>query len=116
MGKRCKFQQVDGWRLSPRVVLRPGDLFRASGGPVWVGSRGEAVAMGERGVFRLSVVVVQGVKAWLVGSPIGGGGLVWVYVGKRAASRVVEGLRLVSHRVRRVRESSRPASGVAKWR
>lgn len=102
MAKARKFTTADGWQLSPRVTLRPGDLFRASGGPYWVGQSGQRVPMGERGVFRLAAVVVQGVKVYLVGAPIGGGGLAWVYVGLRCRSRVVEGLRLVAHRVRRV--------------
>lgn len=102
MSKRAKFAPADGWQVSARVRLRPGDLFRASGGPYWVGRSGQRVAMGERGVFRLAAVMVQGVKVYLVGAPIDGGGLVWVYVGKRSRSRVVDGLRLVAHRVRRV--------------
>ena len=56
----------DEYRVSARVVLRPGDRFRVSGGPYWRGQDGQRIRMAERGVmtfmrtqYRGSVVLIE---------------------------------------------------------
>lgn len=96
-----KWQTVPAWRLSPRVELRPGDRFKASGGPYYRTATGRRVSMGERGVFVLLTVIVQRSAVFLQGAKPDGS-VALVYVGPSRSSRVVPGLRRVPHRVRRV--------------
>lgn len=42
----------DEYQVSPRVILRPGDTFRISGGPYWRLSDGTKVPMAVRGLCR----------------------------------------------------------------
>lgn len=41
---------TDEYRVSQRVVLRPGDKFRISGGPYWRMADGKKIPLGARGV------------------------------------------------------------------
>lgn len=42
----------DEYRVSQRVVLSPGDVFRATGGPYWKCATGEKVSLKARGPYR----------------------------------------------------------------
>lgn len=48
------------YRVSERVVLRPGDQFRVTAGPYWRGRDGSRIPMAERGVMTFVRVVHQG--------------------------------------------------------
>jgi hypothetical protein len=50
----------DEYRVSARVVLRPGDRFRVSAGPYWRGSDGQRIGMAERGVMTFVRAVHRG--------------------------------------------------------
>jgi hypothetical protein len=50
-GNGMQTHYSDEHRVSARVVLRPGDRFRVSGGPYWRGSNGQRIGMAERGVM-----------------------------------------------------------------
>lgn len=43
---------LDEYQVSPRVVLRPGDTFRISGGPYWRLPNGGKVRMAVRGLCK----------------------------------------------------------------
>lgn len=45
-----KAEVIDEFRVSPRVVLRPGDRFRVGAGPYWRLPDGTKVPMAARGV------------------------------------------------------------------
>ena len=40
------------YRVSPRVLLEPGDVFHAKGGPLWRLADGTRVSIGAKGPFR----------------------------------------------------------------
>lgn len=40
------------YRVSERVVLSPGDVFRATGGPFWKTAAGEKIPLKARGPYR----------------------------------------------------------------
>ncbi len=50
----------DEYRVSARVVLRPGDGFRVSAGPYWRNSDGHRIGMAERGVMTFMRAVHRG--------------------------------------------------------
>lgn len=52
-------------RLGPRSVIRPGDLFRASGGPFWKDSQGKRLSMGHGGPFRFIRHCRRGAVVWV---------------------------------------------------
>lgn len=47
-----KIIRSETYRVSERVVLSPGDVFRASGGPYWKTGNGEKVSLKARGPYR----------------------------------------------------------------
>jgi hypothetical protein len=51
---------VNEYRVSERVVLRPGDRFRVTAGPYWRGQDGSRIPMAERGVLTCVRVVHRG--------------------------------------------------------
>lgn len=53
-------------RISPRVVLRPGDSFRVSGGPYWRTAGGEKIPLAVRGVCRLVAICRDRRRTYLV--------------------------------------------------
>lgn len=68
------------YRVSERVVLKPGDVFRASGGPYYVqhdltGKRVK-VSMAARGPFRFVSYSERGRKKWICAYSVKDGGFV----------------------------------------
>lgn len=60
----------DEYKVSERVVLRPGDRFRATGGPYYVSKdeTGKKVrsSMAAKGPFQFVSYNVRGTKKWIV--------------------------------------------------
>lgn len=54
------------YRISPRVVLRPGDRFRVSRGPYWRTAGGERVPMATRGLCTFVAVIRQRSRAFVL--------------------------------------------------
>jgi hypothetical protein len=54
------------YRVSARVVLRPGDRFRARGGPYYVGDDGRKHAMGDRGPFTFHSLQSHRGRKWIL--------------------------------------------------
>jgi hypothetical protein len=90
--------ETSGYRLSPRVTLQPGDTFRVAGGPYYRLADGRRVPMAARGVFRLSEVVRQRSRVYLLAYGPGGWALLQVEGRRRSA---VAGLVARPYRVRR---------------
>lgn len=93
-----------GYRLSPRVVIVPGDTFRVAGGPYYRLADGRRVPMAARGVFRLVEVVRQRSRVFLVG--YGRDGFACLHVEGRRRSPV-PGLVARPYRVRRAGKTCR---------
>jgi hypothetical protein len=56
---------TDEYRVSARVVLRPGDRFRAGAGPYWRGSDGEKIPVRARGPFVFVRHQARGAVEWI---------------------------------------------------
>lgn len=54
------------YRVSARVVLRPGDRFRVRGGPYWRSASGEKIPMAVRGICRLVAAYTHRRKTYLL--------------------------------------------------
>ena len=81
----------DEYRVSERVVLRPGDQFRVSGGPYWRLPGGERVPMAARGVVTFRQAIRRGAIVCLVASSQGEGTVV-LHVAGRRRNRLMPGL------------------------
>lgn len=81
----------DEYRVSERVVLRPGDQFRVSGGPYWRLPGGERVPMAARGVCTFRQAIRRGAVVCLVASSKGEGTVV-LHVAGRRRNRMMPGL------------------------
>ena len=88
------------YRVSPRVVLHPGDRFRVAGGPYYRLASGERVPMAARGTFVL-VAVDRGRGGRVQLLAYGAGGFAVLHVAGRRRSGV-PGLVARPYRVRRV--------------
>lgn len=55
----------DEYQVSARVVLRPGDSFRASGGPYWKSSDGQKISLRSQGPYRFVALGRRGKLAWI---------------------------------------------------
>lgn len=55
-----KTTRTDSYRVSERVVLTPGVVFRASGGPYWKQADGTRASLAARGPFRFVACVKRG--------------------------------------------------------
>lgn len=55
----------DSYRVSERVVLSPGDLFRASGGPYWKGSGGTSISLKSYGPYKFLQHCKRGAVEWI---------------------------------------------------
>jgi hypothetical protein len=55
-----------GYRISPRVVLVPGDRFKVSGGPYYRCHDGRRIPLAARGTFRLSEVIRRRSRVYLL--------------------------------------------------
>lgn len=53
------------YRVSERVVLTPGDTFRASGGPYWKGSDGTAISLKAYGPYKFISHCKRGAIEWI---------------------------------------------------
>lgn len=53
------------YRVSARVVLRPGDKFRVSGGPYYLTASGEKIPLAVRGVCEFVGVTRDGSKTYI---------------------------------------------------
>jgi hypothetical protein len=60
--------------VSDRVTLHRGDLFRAKGGPYYIGSSGQRIKMAERGPFRFSAYCERGDQKWIEAYSVREGG------------------------------------------
>jgi len=60
-----KTEFTNEYRVSPRVVLRPGDVFRAKGGPYWQGSDGEKISLTGTGPYKFFRAAVRGSCQWI---------------------------------------------------
>jgi hypothetical protein len=86
------------YRLSPRVVLRPGDRFKASAGPYYRLDDGRRVPMAARGTFVLVEIVRQRTRVFLLA--YGRDGWALLHVEGRRRSRV-PGLVCRPYKIRR---------------
>jgi len=55
-----------GYRISPRVVLEPGDRFKISGGPYYRTKDGQRLPLAARGTFRLAEVIRRRSRVYLL--------------------------------------------------
>lgn len=80
------------YRVSERVVLRPGDQFRVSGGPYYRLASGERIAMAARGVmtFRRALRTGRGGRRVLIEASAGEGTVILHVAGSRRSP--VEGI------------------------
>jgi hypothetical protein len=97
-----KLQFFDEYRYGPRAVLKPGDKFRVSGGPVYVSDDGVEHNLADRGIFKFRRYCVQGAQKWIEASAADGSGTVVLWVGKACKSPVVQNLRRKPYKVRKV--------------
>lgn len=51
--------------MSDRVTIRKGELFRAKGGPYYIGGSGQKVKMAEKGPFRFAAYCERGDQKWI---------------------------------------------------
>lgn len=77
-------------RISPRVVLRPGDRFQVSGGPYYRTSSGEKIPMAVRGACRLVAVYRERSRVYLLASARDG--MAVLHVAGRRRNRMIPGL------------------------
>ena len=90
---------MNGYQISPRVTLHPGDRFRVSGGPYYRLPSGERVPMAARGTFAL-VAVDRGRHGRVQLLAYGAGGFAVLHVAGRRRSRV-PGLVARPYKIRR---------------
>jgi len=98
--------EMTTYRLSPRVILQPGDRFRVSGGPYYKLEDGTKVPLAARGVFVL-LAVDQGRRGRVQLLAYGSGGFAVIHVAGRRRSRV-PGLVCRPYRVRRAAVQKNP--------
>jgi len=58
--------ETSGYRISPRVVLEPGDSFRVAGGPYYKTRDGQRLPLAARGTFRLMEVIRRRSRVYLL--------------------------------------------------
>ena len=78
------------YRVSPRVVLRPGDRFKVSGGPYYRTASGEKIPMAVRGACRLVAVYRDRSRVYLLVSARDG--MAVLHVAGRRRNRMIPGL------------------------
>jgi len=92
--------ETTGYRLSPRIVLAPGDTFRVAAGPYYRLADGRRVPMAARGTFRLVEVVRQRSRVYLLAYGREGWTLLHVEGRRRSA---IAGLVCRPYRIKRLR-------------
>lgn len=65
MSRKASVEYFDEYRVSQRVVLRPGDLFRAKGGPYWKSATGEKLSLTPKGPFKFIRLCRRGETEWI---------------------------------------------------
>jgi len=75
---------AEEYRVSERVVIRPGDRFRAKGGPYWRGSDGRKIPLTASGPFKFIRVVARGKRVVIECTDKTGGFTVLHVAGGRA--------------------------------
>jgi|LakMenEpi03Aug12_release.lakeMendotaPanAssembly.Ray.scaffolds.fasta_scaffold414780_1 hypothetical protein len=58
--------ETSGYRISPRVVLEPGDSFKVAGGPYYKTRDGQRLPLAARGTFRLMEVIRRRSRVYLL--------------------------------------------------
>ncbi len=104
MAKR-QLLEFDRYRYGKRSYLYPGDRFRASGGPHFIGTDDDGkrtrIPMNEGGVFVFRRYCEYGASKWIEAYRKGHG-IAIIYVGRPRKSPNVDGLRLRPHTIRLV--------------
>ena len=95
-----KLQIKDAFHFGRKNMLRPGDRFRVTGGPIYVTDDGAKIPMYERGVLVFERYCVQGSAKWIEGHRADGGHVV-LWVGKPCWSKTISGLRRRPYRITR---------------
>jgi hypothetical protein len=62
---RKTIEYADEFRVSQRVTLKPGDLFRVKGGPYWKSATGEKLSLASKGPFRFVRHCRRGSTEWI---------------------------------------------------
>ncbi len=97
--------EFDRYRYGKRSYLYPGDRFRASGGPHFIGTddngKRVCIPMNEAGVFVFQRYCEYGASKWIEAYRKGHS-IAIIYVGRARKSPNVEGLRLRPHQIRLV--------------
>jgi len=96
---------MNGYQLSPRVTLQPGDRFRATGGPYWR-SGSERISMAARGVFTLVEVLRRRSRVYLLA--VGREGYCLLHVDGRRKNRSMPNLVCRPYRIRRAGSQKNP--------
>jgi len=99
MSTTRKIQVSYEYSYGPRSVLRPGDRFRVTDGPVYVTDDGRKIPMHERGVFVFKRFCVQGTSKWIEAYRADGGGVAVLWVGRTGRSKAIPHLRRRPYRV-----------------
>ncbi len=60
-----KIIRSDSYRVSQRVELRAGDVFRATGGPYWKSLQGTKIKLNATGPFTFISHVTRGAVEWI---------------------------------------------------
>ena len=102
-----KLQEFDEFRYGVRSALKPGDQFRVGGGPVYITDDGVEHIVADRGLFKFRRYCVQGVQKWIEAYPVGGGGVVLLWVGKASKSPVEPNLKRKPYKIRKVTDRKR---------
>ena len=108
-----KTEQNGEYQVSPRVVLKPGDRFRVSGGPYWKTGSGEKLPMATRGVCRFVSAIRRGKLEFLIATS-GEGTVVLHVAGRRRNAMMPEMVcrpYVVKSRLKEGTARRRPRSG-----
>ena len=100
-----KLQEFDLYQYGPRGVLRPGDLFRVSGGPYYENEDGSKTLMAERACSS-SAATAKGASRWIEATRVGGGTVV-LWVGKAGPNKDLPSFRRKPYKIRKVTERKR---------
>lgn len=91
------------YQISPRVTLRPGDQFKATGGPYYLTAERKKVSIGSRGVFKFVEVMQDGAYVAILARSLHSEACELIYVGKKRRGRCVKQVVLMPHKIRRVK-------------
>lgn len=101
-----KWNPLNEYRVSERVVLRPGDQFRVTAGPYWKASGGGRIPMAERGVLTFLRALTRGSTVLIEAR--GPEGFCVIHVAGRRRNRVDQSLVCRPYRIKgRVRNPAK---------